>query len=408
MYARSQIKKLVNKNRTKFIKEIPAFLFIEGFPGLQPNKREELRCKLRNSGDTTANSYLLDAILRLDDFYGKFIQFCTKHEVCSDLVRLIQAEMECIHSHSGRGGSSRIAGENYVVARDGDGTARENSGTNDGSSSGNPGGLSVPKQQTTTFSNMSVGTDGQTDSSSNNISAGSNMVSTDSSMVSTGSNMVSTGSNNISAGSNISVATKKPTDAGSTITVATINEPTDAGSTITVATINEPTDAGSTMTVATINEPTDAGSTITVATINEPTDAGSTITVATISEPTDAGSNMVAMNQSAGNKDVSTEQPADEGSNMIVKNKQQTDAAATGQEMTLDVQESSRFVSHTHKDLQDVHSTKKIPDIYNTSSKNTKQNVPSSVTKHFKRARNTQENFLLLFRFLINSYNWSY
>lgn len=170
-------------------------------------------------------------------------------------------------------------------------------------------------------------------------------------MVSAGSNRVSTGSNNISAANNMTVTTKKPADAGRNVAVATINQPTDAGS------------------------------------------------------------NMVATNQPASDKDVATKQPIDEGSNMTIATKQQTNAASSGQEMILDAEELSKLSTHTHKEtVQDVHNTKNIADIYNASSKNTKQNVLSSVIKHSKRTNNSmQENFhILLFRFLINSYNWNY
>ncbi|XP_059165049.1 uncharacterized protein LOC131947766 [Physella acuta] len=93
MEDRTYIKKFINNNRSLFMEEMPALTFIEEFPGLEPYQREEARCKHVNSGDTIANSYLLDAMMRLDDFVWKFIEFCNERDICQIPIRRIEREL---------------------------------------------------------------------------------------------------------------------------------------------------------------------------------------------------------------------------------------------------------------------------------------------------------------------------
>ncbi|XP_013095111.2 uncharacterized protein LOC106078677 isoform X1 [Biomphalaria glabrata] len=92
------IRKLVNNNRIIFLQTMDTFLFINAFPGLHPSKRTELNARLNATGDSNANSYLLDAMLKVDDFPEKFIKFCDDHDCCTNLRNLISEEMHRISS----------------------------------------------------------------------------------------------------------------------------------------------------------------------------------------------------------------------------------------------------------------------------------------------------------------------
>lgn len=52
----------------------------------------ELNARLNATGDSNANSYLLDAMLKVDNFPEKFIKFCDNYECCTDLRNLILEE----------------------------------------------------------------------------------------------------------------------------------------------------------------------------------------------------------------------------------------------------------------------------------------------------------------------------
>uniref|UniRef100_A0A2C9M3D3 Uncharacterized protein n=1 Tax=Biomphalaria glabrata TaxID=6526 RepID=A0A2C9M3D3_BIOGL len=52
-----------------------------------------LRSYLKSDGESHANSYLLDAMLKVDNFPEKFIKFCDNYECCTDLRNLILEEV---------------------------------------------------------------------------------------------------------------------------------------------------------------------------------------------------------------------------------------------------------------------------------------------------------------------------
>ncbi|XP_013095130.2 uncharacterized protein LOC106078689 isoform X2 [Biomphalaria glabrata] len=89
----NDIRKLVNGKRVFFMENLESDLFIEGFPGLQPFTRNRLRSYLKSDGESHANSYLLDAMLKVDNFPEKFIKFCDNYECCTDLRNLILEEV---------------------------------------------------------------------------------------------------------------------------------------------------------------------------------------------------------------------------------------------------------------------------------------------------------------------------
>ncbi|XP_059165620.1 uncharacterized protein LOC131948118 [Physella acuta] len=93
MENRERIRRLINNNRMSFIQKMPTLIFIEDFPGLLAYQREKLKRRLDNLGEYEANSDLIDAMVKIDGFERKFIDFCNKREICQSLVELIESQI---------------------------------------------------------------------------------------------------------------------------------------------------------------------------------------------------------------------------------------------------------------------------------------------------------------------------
>ncbi|KAK3733119.1 hypothetical protein RRG08_012011 [Elysia crispata] len=82
----------VNNNRTLFLNSLPTQLFMEEFPGLPHSTRQRIGCELKNYGSWSANSLLIDSIMRLEDFSKKFIIFCNERGQCVELAKYMKRE----------------------------------------------------------------------------------------------------------------------------------------------------------------------------------------------------------------------------------------------------------------------------------------------------------------------------
>ncbi|GFO03987.1 hypothetical protein PoB_003049200 [Plakobranchus ocellatus] len=109
-----RLRRFVNNNRLEFIATLNTDLFKDGFPNLYQSTREKIGCCLRNDGPTAANSDLIDAIMKVEDFPHKFIKFCRDHEQCSELSERMQMELECYEEETVQRGSSRENPSNEI------------------------------------------------------------------------------------------------------------------------------------------------------------------------------------------------------------------------------------------------------------------------------------------------------
>lgn len=58
-----------------------------------PPFKEKLKRRLDNVGEFEANSDLIDAMVKIDGFQRKFIDFCNKRDICQSLVELIESQI---------------------------------------------------------------------------------------------------------------------------------------------------------------------------------------------------------------------------------------------------------------------------------------------------------------------------
>ncbi|CAL1538291.1 unnamed protein product, partial [Lymnaea stagnalis] len=120
------IRKYINRHRIEFLNSLPTEQFLEGFPGLHQYKRNQIKAILRNRGEFDANSDLLDAMLKIDDFPRKFIAFCVKHDCCLDLAQGIKQELSRIDQDHRRIKSSQSTSQVSNLPNAEAGTSLEN------------------------------------------------------------------------------------------------------------------------------------------------------------------------------------------------------------------------------------------------------------------------------------------